>query len=123
MPTKENPMTYSQIGDAQGEVRAQIATAKANGQPTEDLDKQLASLTSSRETVFKGEMLRGALLTSYGFSVVGEKALLASKVAFAGAGIFAILAVAGFIHAFMTPATAAFAPVAAGGQPTEPVKA
>jgi hypothetical protein len=112
MPTADKPMTYAEIGDAQSAVRAQIATAKAAGQPTADLDAQLASLTTSRETVFKGEMLRGALLTSYGFSVLGERAMLASTVAFAGAVIFAVLSVAGFIHAFRTPATKAFAPVA-----------
>jgi hypothetical protein len=112
MPTADKPMTYSEIGTAQGEIRTQIAAAKAAGQPTADLDKQLADLTTSRETVFKGEMLRGALLTSYGFSVLGDKAMLASEVALVAAGILALLTVAGFVHAFVTPKTKAFAPVA-----------
>lgn len=116
MPTADNPMTYSQIGDAQAEVRTQIAAAKAAGQPTADLDKQLADLGTSRETVFKGEMLKGALLTSYGFSVLGEKAMLASNIALVAAAIMAVLSVAGFVHALVTPKTAAvFAPADAKG--------
>ena len=64
-------------------------------------------------SVFKGEMLRGALLTSYGFSVLGEKAALASNVALVAAALLAVLSAAGFVHAFVTPRTKPFAAVAA----------
>ena len=58
-------------------------------------------------------MLRGALLSSYGFSVLGEKAMLGANIALVAAGVLAVLSVAGFIHAFVTPREKAFAPVPA----------
>ena len=56
-----------------------------------------------RNTMFKGETLRGLLLTVYGFSVFGEKAELASTISFVAAGVLVVLAAAGFIHAVVTP--------------------
>jgi len=113
MPTADAPMTYSQIGTAQSDIRAKITAANAAGDTAgaAALQKQLDSLTTSRETVFKGEMLRGALLTTYGFSTLGDRAMLASNVALAAAAIFAVLSVAGLVHAFVTPKTKAFAAV------------
>lgn len=36
-------------------------------------ERQLSAVTAQRETLFKGETLRGPLLTSFGFSVFGVK--------------------------------------------------
>lgn len=103
-------MTYAEIGVPQGELRAQVAAAqKAGAANVADLQKQLADITTKRDTLFKGETLRGLLLTSYGFSVLGEKADQAASVAFAGAGLMALLALFGFIHAFTTPRNKGFA--------------
>ena len=103
-------MTYADIGVPQGELRAQVAAAQKAGDPgVADLQKQLADVTTKRETLFKGETLRGLLLTSYGFSVLGEKADQAATVAYAGAGILGILALFGFAHAFVTPRNKGFA--------------
>jgi hypothetical protein len=66
-------------------------------------------VTTQRETVFKGETLRGLLLTSYGFSEFGTKAGQAATVAYIAAAILLLLAIAGFVHALMTPGTRAFA--------------
>jgi hypothetical protein len=103
-------MTYAEIGVPQSELRTQVAAAQKAGDPTlPELQKQLADITTKRETLFKGETLRGLLLTSYGFSVLGEKADQAATVAFAGAGVLAILALFGFVHAFVTPRNKGFA--------------
>ncbi len=103
--------TYAELGDVQTSLRAQIAEAQRNESPDlPALQKQLADTTSQRETVFKGETLRGLLLTSYGFSTLGDKADQASSVAFVGAGLMALLSIAGLVHAFVTPRTRAFAP-------------
>jgi uncharacterized membrane protein SpoIIM required for sporulation len=59
--------------------------------------------------VFKGETLRGLLLTSYGFSEFGAKAGQAATVAYLGAGLMFLLAIAGLVHAFVTPKTRGFA--------------
>jgi hypothetical protein len=102
--------TYAELGDVQTQLRAQIAEAqKTNAGNLADLQKQLTDATSARETVFKGETLRGLLLTSYGFSEFGTKAAQAATVAYIGAGVVLVLALFGFIHAFVTPKTKAFA--------------
>jgi hypothetical protein len=102
--------TYSQIGDDQTALRAQIATAQKNGDANvADLQKQLADLTTTRETVFKGETLRGILLTSYGFSELGNKAAQAASVIYLGVILLAALSIAGFVHALVTPKSKGFA--------------
>ena len=108
--TTANGQTYAQLGDVQTGLRAQIATATKNGDPgVADLTKQLADITTQRETVFKGETLRGILLTSYGFSVLGNKASQAASVIYLGAALLALLSASGFIHALATPRNRAFA--------------
>src|SRR5207247_923046 len=79
--------TYAQMGDVQTDLRNKIAAAKASNDTTAaaDLQKQLDTATTQRETLFKGETLRGLLLTSYGFSVFGEKAAQGALVAFIAA--------------------------------------
>ncbi|MBX6748333.1 MAG: hypothetical protein IRY85_01480 [Micromonosporaceae bacterium] len=102
--------TYAELGDVQSELRAQIAEAQRTNAPNlEDLQAELQTVTQQRETVFKGETLRGLLLTSYGFSELGAKAGLAATVAYIGAGLMFLLSVLGFWHAARTPATEAFA--------------
>jgi hypothetical protein len=96
-------MSYAQLGTPQRELRAKVEEAKANSDPSlPDLETQLATVNSQRETAFRGETLRGLLLTVYGFSILGEKAALGATAAFAGAGVMLLLSIAGFIHAFRT---------------------
>ncbi len=67
-------MTYAELGAPQTALRAQVAAAQAANDPAlADLQKQLTTVTAQRETLFKGETLRGLLLTSFGFSVFGVK--------------------------------------------------
>ncbi|MGI8807658.1 MAG: hypothetical protein ACR2KK_07425 [Acidimicrobiales bacterium] len=102
--------TYAEMGDVQTALRAQIAAAQSAGDPAvADLQSQLATATTQRETVFKGETLRGVLLTSYGFSVLGGKAAQAASVIYLGVLLLVALSVAGFVHAVFTPKNQAFA--------------
>ncbi|MGH7428254.1 MAG: hypothetical protein ACREJ4_07840 [Candidatus Methylomirabilaceae bacterium] len=104
--------TYADMGDVQAGLRTQIADAqKNNPEAVAGLQKQLTDATSQRETLFKGETLRGLLLTSYGFSEFGAKAAQAALVAYAASVLMLLLAAAGFIHAAFTSRTTAFAPV------------
>lgn len=73
--------TYAELG----------ALVGANPEDTE--------LAQTRETVFKGESLRGVLLNAYAFWKMGQLALIGSIASFAGAGIMVILTVLGFWHA------------------------
>jgi hypothetical protein len=104
--------TYADLGVPQADLRAKVTAAQqANDPGLADLQKQLDTVTAQRETLFKGETLRGLLLTSFGFSEFGAKAAQAALVAYIGALLMLLLAAAGFVHAFRTPATKAFAPV------------
>lgn len=117
-------MTYAEIGVPQSELRTKVATAQQAGDPAlADLQKQLADITTKRDTLFKGETLRGLLLTSYGFSVLGDKASQTATVAFAGAALLAVLALFGFVHAFVTPRDKGFAVAASESDDAERVAA
>ena len=95
--------TYATLGGEVGKAKAAVADAKAAGKPTEDLQKAADAVSGLRETAFKGETLRGLLLTSYGFSVFGEKGGQAETVCFLVALVLVLASLAGFIHAFTTP--------------------
>jgi hypothetical protein len=98
--------TYAELGDAQTTLKAQIADAKTAGTPTAALDQQLTDLNSARETVFKGETLRGMLLNAYAFGTMGKIAGIAAVGAFIGAGIMFLLTLLGLAHLRRTPADA-----------------
>ncbi len=97
--------TYATMGTVRSELSAKIAAAKEAGNTDEaaKLQKQLDAATSLRSTFQTGETLRGLLLTSYGFSIFGEKADLAATVCYVIGGLLIVLSIAGFVHAFMTP--------------------
>lgn len=98
--------TYATMGGiVRGELPKQIAAAKQAGDTAKvaDLQKKLDGAASLRSTLQQGETLSGLLLTTYGFSVLGEAAGIAGYGLYALAAIIALLSVAGFIHAFVTP--------------------
>ena len=76
---------------------------------TEDDVQMNIRADAQRETLFKGETLRGLLLTSYGFSVFGVKGEQVAIVSYIVAALLALLSLAGFVHAFRTPGTEVFA--------------
>jgi hypothetical protein len=93
--------TYATLGAIQTKAKGALADATAAkasniGALQADLDK----VTGQRESMFKGETLRGLLLTSYGFSIFGEKAALAGILSFLGAIVMFVAGMAGFVHAF-----------------------
>lgn len=97
-------MTFAELGTPERELREAVATAQETGDPAlPALQQELADISRVRDTVFKGETLRGLLLTTYGFSIFGEKAAMAAIVMFFVAGLLGLLSAAGFVHAFMTP--------------------
>jgi len=93
--------TYATIGAIQTKAKTALADATAaNATNVDELKADLDKITGQRETMFKGETLRGLLLTSYGFSIFGEKAALAGMLSFLGALVMLLASVAGFLHAF-----------------------
>ena len=95
--------TYATLGSIRTGLSADIAAAKEKGDTAaaEAAQKKLDSATSLRGTMQTGETLRGLLLTSYGFSIFGDKAGLAATVCFLAGLVLAIVVIAGFVHAFL----------------------
>jgi hypothetical protein len=93
--------TYAQTST---ESRAAVAAAEEaadNGAPNAaELDASADELNAKVQTLFRGETLRGLLLTSYGFSIFGERAQQAAWVAFGVAFVLFVASIAGFVHAF-----------------------
>jgi hypothetical protein len=107
-----NGQTYADLGTPQSALTAKVKAATAANDPTlPELQKQLTTITAQRETLFKGETLRGLLLTSFGFSVFGVKGGQVATVAYIVAALLALLSIAGFVHALRTSKNEAFAAV------------
>lgn len=85
--------TYSQLREVQTTLRGQIATAQANNDAAvvADLQRQLTDVTAKRQTLFEGETVRGLLLTSFGFSTLGDRAALGATISFTAAGVATLL--------------------------------
>jgi hypothetical protein len=95
--------TYSETsGESRALSEKAAAATKAGTADATDLTTQAKVLDGKTQTLFRGETLRGLLLTSYGFSIFGERAQQAALVCFAVALVLFLAAIAGFIHAFTT---------------------
>jgi hypothetical protein len=104
--------TYAQTSNDARALRTQATAAQqANAANAADLDKQATALEAKVQTLFRGETLRGLLLTSYGFGIFGDKAMQAAWVCFAAALALLLASLAGFWHAFRTAKSEAFAPL------------
>ena len=95
--------TYATLGTPQRKLAADLKAAQEAGDDTTELEAQVAAVNGLRDTMFKGETLRGLLLTTYGFSIFGDRASLAALVCFIAAGLLVVLALAGFVHFGRTP--------------------
>jgi hypothetical protein len=112
--------TYADLGVPQSALKAQVAATAASDPALPGLQAELATVTGQRETLFKGETLRGLLLTSYGFSVFGVKGAQVATVAYGAGALLALLSLFGFAHALLTPKTETFAPPArSNGKPAD----
>jgi hypothetical protein len=76
---------------AGGQTYAQLSS-KAQANPDD------TKLAGQVQTIFRGETLRGLLLNAYAFGKIGQIALYAALAAFAGAAVFLLLSVLGFLH-------------------------
>jgi hypothetical protein len=96
--------TYSEIDDS-GAAQA-VEDAEASGASEAEIAELQATadqLKGQRDTLFKGETLRGLLLSSYAWSTIGRIAGIAAWVAYAGAVVLAGLVVAGLVHLRRSP--------------------
>jgi len=91
--------TYAEIDD-RGAAQAVLDARDAGASPAEIAKLQATAdeLTAQRDSLFRGETLRGLLLSSYAWATIGRIAGIAAIVAFAGAAVMAALVVAGLVH-------------------------
>lgn len=98
-------LSYAELGATQREARAALQEAIDSGADQATVDELQAALdqvNSQRETMFKGETLRGLLLSTYAWSTIGQIAGIAAVVAYVGAALMAVLVVLGIVHRLRT---------------------
>lgn len=94
-------MTYADLGGPEREAKAAVAEATAGGESPDTvaaLQEEASTITGQRDTIFRGEVLRGTLLNAYAWSTMGRIAGIAATVAFVGAAVMAALTLAGVLH-------------------------
>jgi hypothetical protein len=101
--------TYADLGAPESAAKADVKAAVDAGKPQAtiaELQAKADGITNQRNTLFKGETLRGLLLSAYAWSTVGMIAGIAAIGAFLAAAVMAVLSVLGIIHYRKTPKTA-----------------
>ena len=93
--------TYADLGGPEREAGAAVETATASGASASEiaaLQGEADAITGQRNTLFKGETLRGLLLSAFAWSTVGRIAGFAALAAFAAAGMMLVLVALGLRH-------------------------
>jgi hypothetical protein len=94
-------LTFAEQGAGERAARAAVAEAEEAGAPEAEIQAlrdEAAQLTQQRDTTFKGETLRGLLLSAYAWSTIGQISGLAAIAAFIGSGLMFVLVVMGLVH-------------------------
>ena len=99
--------TYAELGGPLFALEAQIEEAQAAGEDTAAMEDELAGLQGQRDTVFKGETLRGMLLNAYGWWTVGQITFFAGIGMVIAGLVLAVLVALGFRHARKAEASTA----------------
>jgi hypothetical protein len=97
-------LTYAEIDD-RGAAQAVVEAEESGASEAEVAELQATAdeLRGQRDSLFRGETLRGLLLSSYAWSTIGRIAGIAAVVAFAGAAVMIALVVAGVVHLRRSP--------------------
>jgi hypothetical protein len=92
-------LTYAEIDD-RGAAEAVVAAEESGASDAEIAELQATAdeLRTQRDSLFRGETLRGLLLSSFAWSTMGRIAAIAAVVAFAGAVVMVALVIAGVVH-------------------------
>lgn len=95
--------TYGTMGTVRTALAADQKALSDKGDKTaaDARQKDVDATANARTTQQTGETLRGLLLTSYGFSIFGDKANTIAEICYLVAALLALLSVAGFVHAWM----------------------
>jgi hypothetical protein len=94
-------LTYAELGAVERAAKGAVTAATDAGAPQAEIDELQATadgVTGQRNSLFKGETLRGLLLSAYAWSTVGTIAGIAAIGAFIAAAIMAVLTALGVVH-------------------------
>jgi hypothetical protein len=100
--------TYADLGPPVREAQAAVTAAQDAGQDEATIAELQATadeLSGQRDSLFKGETLRGLLLSTFAWSTIGRIAGIAAIVAFVAAGVMLLLVIAGLVHRSRTATT------------------
>jgi hypothetical protein len=101
--------TYADLGEPQSQARAALTAAQEAGDDDAtiaELQTAVDDISGQRDTLFRGETLRGLLLSTFAWSTIGNIAGIAATVAFIAAGVMVVLVGLGLFHRLRTtPAT------------------
>jgi hypothetical protein len=90
--------TYADLGGPQREAQAAVQAAQDEGADeatVAELQATADELTGQRDTLFKGETLRGLLLSTFAWSTIGRIAGIAAIFAFVAAALMVVLVLVG----------------------------
>jgi hypothetical protein len=93
--------TYAELGDAERAAETAATDAITSGAPADEvaaLEEEAAGITGQRDSIFRGEMLRGTLLNTFAWATVGRIAGIAAIAAFVSAAVMLLLVAAGAFH-------------------------
>ena len=93
--------TYAELGGPQFAAEAALNEAIANDAPADEiatLQEEYDTIVGQRDSIFRGEVLRGALLSTYAWDTIGQIAGIAAIAAFVAAVVMLVLVVAGVVH-------------------------
>jgi len=93
--------TYADLGTPEREANAAVEAAVADGADeatVAELEGEAAAITGQRNTLFKGETLRGLLLSAFAWATVGQIAGYAALGAFVAGGVMLVLVLLGLRH-------------------------
>lgn len=93
--------TYAELSAPERAAQAAAQEAIDNGEPQATVDELQAkadAITAQRNTLFKGETLRGLLLSTYAWGTIAKIAGIAAIAAFVAAAAMLVLVVLGLVH-------------------------
>jgi hypothetical protein len=93
--------TYAELGGPQREARAALQEAQDSGADevtVAELQATVDEISGQRDTLFRGETLRGLLLSTFAWSTIGRIAGIAAIAAFIAAAAMIVLVILGVNH-------------------------
>jgi hypothetical protein len=99
--------TYADMATPVNEAKDAVTAAQDAGEDEATIAELQATadqLSGQRDSLFRGETLRGLLLSTFAWSTIGRIAGIAAIVAFVAAGVMFLLVVAGTVQRWRTAA-------------------